>query len=55
MMLAAYAPDDGTQGYTPYFYKMDVPVRVTNSISYGYLTLTPTEMPKKPTEVRALL
>ena len=37
MRLAAlaYTPDDGTQGYTPYFYKMDVPVRVTNSISYG--------------------
>ena len=31
----AYTPDDGTQGYTPYFYKMDVPVRVRNSISYG--------------------
>ena len=32
---AAYTPDDGTQGYTPYFYKMDVPVRVRNTISYG--------------------
>ena len=32
---AAYKPDDGTDGYTPYFYKMDVPVRVRNSISYG--------------------
>ena len=32
---ATYMPDDGTQGYTPYFYKMDVPVRVRNSISYG--------------------
>ena len=31
----SYTPDDGTQGYTPYFYKMDVPVRVTNTISYG--------------------
>ena len=31
----AYMPDDGTQGYTPYFYKMDVPVRVRNTISYG--------------------
>ena len=31
----AYTPDDGTQGYTPYFYKMDNPVRVKNSISYG--------------------
>ena len=30
-----YTPDDGTQGYTPYFYKMDVPVRVRNTISYG--------------------
>ena len=32
---SAYVPDDGTQGYTPYFYKMDVPVRVRQSISYG--------------------
>ena len=24
--LCGYMPDDGTQGYTPYFYKMDVPV-----------------------------
>ena len=31
----AYTPDDGTLGYTPYYYKMDVPVRVRNSISYG--------------------
>ena len=35
LAAAAYTPDDGTQGYTPYFYKMDVPVRVANSISYG--------------------
>ena len=34
-LALAYSPDDGTQGYTPYFYKMDVPVRVRNSISYG--------------------
>ena len=33
--LCGYMPDDGTQGYTPYFYKMDVPVRVKNTISYG--------------------
>ena len=35
VLLSAYAPDDGTQGHTPYFYKMDVPVRVRSSISYG--------------------
>ena len=34
-LAAAYTPDDGTQGYTPYFYKMDNPVRVANTISYG--------------------
>ena len=34
-LAVAYTPDDGTQGYTPYFYKMDVPVRVRSSISYG--------------------
>ena len=28
-------PEDGTQGYTPYFYKMDEPVRVRRTISYG--------------------
>ena len=26
-LAIAYTPDDGTQGYTPYFYKMDQPVR----------------------------
>jgi len=35
LLPSAYVPDDGTQGYTPYYYKMDVPVRVRNSISYG--------------------
>ena len=34
-LVTSYMPDDGTQGYTPYHYKMDVPVRVKNSISYG--------------------
>jgi hypothetical protein len=33
--ILSYSPDDGTQGHTPYYYKMDVPVRVRNSISYG--------------------
>ena len=33
--LPAWMPEDGTQGYTPYFYQMDVPVRVRRSISYG--------------------
>ena len=28
-------PEDGTQGYTPFFYKMDEPVRVRRTISYG--------------------
>ena len=28
-------PEDGTQGYSPYFYKMDEPVRVRRTISYG--------------------
>jgi len=35
LALLAYTPDDGKLGYTPYYYKMDVPVRVRNSISYG--------------------
>ena len=34
-LVCAYKPDDGTDGYTPYFYQMDVPVLVTNTISYG--------------------
>ena len=28
-------PEDGTQGYSPYFYKMDEPVRVRRTTSYG--------------------
>lgn len=28
-------PEDGTQGYAPYFYQMDEPVRVRRTISYG--------------------
>ena len=31
----SHLPEDGTQGYTPYFYKMDEPVRVRRTISYG--------------------
>ena len=41
-LQAAVAPfganggwEDGNQGYTPYFYKMDEPVRVRVSVSYG--------------------
>ena len=34
-MGKGYVVEDGRQGHTPYFYNMDVPVRVRNTISYG--------------------
>ena len=34
-MGKGYVVEDGRRGHTPYFYNMDVPVRVRNTISYG--------------------